>query len=435
MVVVSSLALLIHLTSAMIVVVPALAAYLLASLRKPGLRRWPHAGFWGVPVVVLSANAFWWWPGILLSGTKGASDFVFKHSGEGVFQRIGKIAWGEPRIQIVLIVLSLIGLVVYARRNGTNAMLVGGMMAAGFGWGYLAAASQSLDFLQPGRHTFAFYSAACLAAGVAVEAVLRRIGRKSRMLGVVAGVALLGVFVVSFDEPLVGSVRSRTNPRDPFLSSRTPRRLREIEGWIKRSMEPGGRLLYEEGGFDVPGVPDPFADGRFSGLLADRTGVELLGGPYLHASLQANFTQFGENKLFGKENWDRAWFVRYARIYRPSAIICWTPHARRFCQENADLIEIDRDDGRLLFGRVIGFGGDVVRGKATVRAEPGRLRVRIAPSDVDELVILRYHSVPTLSADPPVPIEPVFLADDPVPFIGLKVNRPQEVILEMNLSP
>jgi hypothetical protein len=99
------------------------------------------------------------------------------------------------------------------------------------------------------------------------------------------------------------------------------------------------------------------------------------------------------------------------------------------------LIQIDRDDGRLIFGRVQGFGGDTVRGTATVRAEPGRLRVRIPSSGVDGLVILRYHSVPTLKATPPVPIEPVFLADDPVPFIGLKVSGPREVTLGLDLSP
>jgi len=435
MVVVSSLALMIHLTSAMIVVAPAFAAYLWAAFRKPGLTKWTHAGFWSVPVVVLAANAFWWWPGILLAGTKGASDFVLRNSDERLLQRIGKIAWGEPRIEIVLVVLGLSGLIVYAKRHGTNAVLVGGMTAAGFGWGYLAAAAHAFDFLQPGRHTFAFYSAACLTAGVLVEALPRTIARKSRVLAVVTAGAMLGVFLWSFGNPLKQSIRDRTNPRDPFLSSRTPRRLQAVERWIERSMKPGERLLYEEGGFDVPGVPDPFAGGRYSGLLADRTGVEFLGGPYLHASLTTNFTQFGEDMLFGKKDWDRAWFVRYAEVYRPSAIVCWTPHARRFCREHPDLIQIEQDDGRLLFGKVLGFGGDTVRGQATVRAEPGRLRVRVVSSDVDGLVVLRYHSVPTLTATPSVPIVPVFLADDPVPFIGLKVDRPQDVTLEMNVSP
>ena len=53
-------------------------------------------------------------------------------------------------------------------------------------------------------------------------------------------------------------------------------------------------------GVGLPGVPDPFQGGRFSGLLPERTGVEVIGGPYLHASLKTNFTQFGEGKLFGR---------------------------------------------------------------------------------------------------------------------------------------
>ena len=47
--------------------------------------------------------------------------------------------------------------------------------------------------------------------------------------------------------------------------------------------------------------------------------------------MKTNFTQFGENKLFGRKDWDREFFERYARLYRPAAICCWSPtsQARR----------------------------------------------------------------------------------------------------------
>ena len=112
-------------------------------------------------------------------------------------------------------------------------------------------------------------------------------------------------------------------------------------------------------------MPDPFQGGRFSGLLPERTGVEVIGGPYLHASLNTNFTQFGEGMLFGRADWDRAHFVRYAKLYRPSAILCWSPHARRFCQENPDLVKVLEDDGTVLIGRVVGFRGRFHRGGGT----------------------------------------------------------------------
>jgi hypothetical protein len=169
-------------------------------------------------------------------------------------------------------------------------------------------------------------------------------------------------------------------------------------------------------------IPDPYHHGRFSGLLPHRAGIELIGGPYLHASLNSNFTQFGEGQLFGRANWDRDFFIRYARLYRPSAILCWSPHARDFCRANhPDLIRIIEDDGRFIIGRVNGFGGDAIRGQAKVEAVPGGLLVRdMVPDDLDGLVVLRYHLVPCLKARSSVACEPELLEEDPVPFIRLR---------------
>ena len=95
----------------------------------------------------------------------------------------------------------------------------------------------------------------------------------------------------------------------------------------------------------------------------------MLGGPYLHVALKTNFTQFGEGRLFGEADWDRDHFMRYARLYRPSAILCWSPHARAFCRANPDLITILDDDGSMLIGRVKGFAGDAIVGTAQGRGE------------------------------------------------------------------
>ena len=118
----------------------------------------------------------------------------------------------------------------------------------------------------------------------------------------------------------------------------------------------------------------PFGPFHYSPVLPTMTGVELLGGPYLHMTVTTNFTQFGEGKLFGKANWTRADFVRYAALYRPAAIACWSKHARGFCEANPDMVKIVADDGVVLLGRVIGFEGATIRGKAEVTAgsEPNR---------------------------------------------------------------
>jgi hypothetical protein len=232
--------------------------------------------------------------------------------------------------------------------------------------------------------------------------------------------------------PLFESLRERLWAGEPFLSSRPSSRLLWVIDRVKAHVKQGERLLYEEGGKGLSGIPDPFQRGRFSGLLPEPTGVEVIGGPYLHAALTTNFTQFGEGALFGKSDWDREHFVKYARLYRPGAILCWSPRARRFCRSNPDLITILDDDGAVLIGTVHGFEGDTIVGAAHVAAEPGRLHVRAMSPGVDGSIVLRYHSVPSLRARPPIPLDPRFEEGDPVPFIGLRPPPgTREVDLEM----
>lgn len=431
---------LVHLTGAMIVAPAAGLAYLAAIIdgRRLGwkLSVSRHFGVWAIPALVLAMNAFWWLPGIWLASTKGPSDFVFRHP-EGWLVRLWQIVHSEAAIESVLIAAGCLGLAVLARRDRVGAAGLLGFVAAGFGWGYLAGGSRSVDFLQPGRHTYAFYTGLALASSIGLTELVARLregagGRLDRW-------AVVGLVVVGtrfFGPAVVESVAWRLGGpgREPFLSSRPSARLLWVVERVKRHVRPGERLLYEEGGFGLPGIPDPFQGGRFSGLLPERTGVEMIGGPYLHASLATNFTQFGEGTLFGKADWGREHFVRYARLYRPSAILCWSPRSRAFCLSNPDLIDVRDDDGTVLIGRVKGFEGETIEGSAEVEATPGRLQVRGAVAGVDGSVVLRYHSVPCLRARPPARWDPVFLEDDPVPFIRLRPPF-NDTTLELRFPP
>jgi hypothetical protein len=299
-----------------------------------------------------------------------------------------------------------------------------------------------LDFLQPGRHTYALYTGAALASGVGLAELVSRVRQSGRWLVVwtVVASALVGMRLFSAEInasvrnqlALSGSdpFRTRLYGSGPFLSSQPGPHFTWLIDRVRRHVRPGERLLYEEGGIDNPRIrypaPDPFEGGRYSGLLPYLTGVEVLGGPYLRSALTTNFTQFGGGELFGMADWGRDHFVRYARLYRPSAIVCWSPWARTFCQSHPDLIEVLDDDGALLIGRVKGFAGATIEGKAEVQAEPGRLVVRGASDDLDGPIVLRYHSVPCLRSRPSVPIVEVRLEGDPVPF--LRLTPPQKAV-------
>lgn len=431
-----AISVLVHFTSAMVIAPAALLGYAVALSGGPEARarfsRSRHTGVWLIPLFVVGVNAFWWLPGLWLASTKGASDFAFAHP-EGVLARLRQIATSEPPIERVLILLGLPGFLAVVARGRTLAAALAGFVAAGFFWGYLAGGFRGLDFLQPGRHTFAFYTGLSLAAGVGIADAWNWLGSRFRSrLDLPAAFGLCLAVWWYFGPILNMTVGGRLSV--PFLSSQPSSRLLWIDRRVKTHVRPGERLLYEEGGFGLPGIPDPFRGGRFSGLLADRFGIELIGGPYLHASLTTNFTQFGEGKLFGKADWDRDWFVRYARLYRPAAILCWSPKSRAFCRENPDLIDVKDDDGVVLFGRVKGFEGAAIQGRAEVETGPGRLRLTRVEPGLDGWVVLRYHSVPCLRFSPPVAWEPVFLEQDPVPFIRLR-PPPGPVSIELTVPP
>ena len=420
---------LVHVTSPLVVAPAGMLAYGLASIRSyRGLERitWRrHAGFAALPVVILLVNAFWWLPGYWLRSTVGMTDFAFAHP-ESVFKRLGEIFTLEAPIEAGLLGLGSLGLVILAGVRPIAAAGLAGMILAGFGWGYLAGAVRALDGLQPGRQTYACYSGLCVAGGLALGEVLAWIkdARRGRLdLWIAASLLLLGARISG--PSVVGNAKTWINQTEPILSSRPLAVMAGLIIKIREHLKPGDRLLFEESGISLADEPDPFFGHHFSPILPSATGVEVLGGPYLHTPVNTNFTQFGEGRLFGDPNWGRDHFVRYARLYRPVAIACWSRKAREFCLNNPDLIQKLNDDGVIYLGRVVGFEGATIRGQGRVEASFNRLVVRDTVPDTDGLVVLRYHATPCLVADTPTPIEPVYLEADPVPFIGLRLKPGQ----------
>jgi hypothetical protein len=451
-----ALAWLVHLTTPMVLAPAGLAAYIVASRREAssplGLKR--HLAFWALPLVIALVNVWWWLPGVALAGTKGESGFAFAHP-EPVLPRLLEIVTSAPVIQALLLGLLGPGLWILAGRDRVAAWGVFGFALAGFAWGYLAGGLRALDFLQPGRHTYAFYAAASLVGGLVFGAAANALGKLARVPAAtaVAGLVLLGFRV--FAGPVSETVQARLGAHggEPFLSSRPTDRLRWILEQVRTHVRPGQRLLYEESGADLPGVPDPYQGGRYSGLLPWMTGVEVIGGPYLRAAVSTNFVQFGEGKLLGKEDWGRDEFVSACAAYGPAALFCWSPRSVAFCRAHPELVEIVAEQeetfrmvdprtgrvallpSRLVFAMIHGESGPVLRGTARVVARPGRIEVDSAQGDeLDGLVVLRYHLLPLMRSRPAVQFQPVRVAPDPVPLIGFAPPA-GAVVFELNPPP
>ena len=163
---------------------------------------------------------------------------------------------------------------------------------------------------------------------------------------------------------------------------------------------PASGCCTRKGGRTCPASPIRSSAADSAASCPTGPGVEVIGGPYLHASLTTNFTQFGEGKLFGRAE------------LGPRTTSSDTPNCtgRRpscagvrmhgaFCRTNPDLIQILEDDGTVLIGRVDRFRRRrrfEGHGRES-RPAPGGFGFTDLSPGLDGSVVLRYHSVPCLT--------------------------------------
>lgn len=399
-----------HFTALMVLVPAAVTAWLFATSKFRKALSGLASG-----VLAAGVNAFWWWPGVVLAATKGESGFAFSHP-EGVIRRLGQIFWTEAPVEALLILGLCAGLPLMFASARIGSAGLAGFVAAGFFWGYGAGAFRSLDFLQPGRHTYAAYSACAVITAYVIMAVVSAIRKKSLVASTGAIAGLTGLTVRLFGPGLLAVHGMWTTPGTAPLDSKPPAAYELIRSTLKGRIGPADRILYEEGGFG----PDFFRGGRYSGVLARELGVEFLGGPYLHAALTTNLAQFGEGKLAGRENWDGSWLETVRKRYGLTWIVCWSDKARAVLDTEPDRYETILRDGPLRIARLKGAnaqeppvsptvplaGAEFVEGP--VVAKPGQIRISLRPSAgtaVDREVILRYHWTPNLKVSTPEGVE------------------------------
>ena len=202
------------------------------------------------------------------------------------------------------------------------------------------------------------------AASRVTQAPSQRIDAACRgsIVWAIAGAMLIGIRLIGHGGyPAVDALRAFFSPRaislqPPVPTSSMGRRSR----W---SPSQAGRTPTLRGGW----VRHP----RRSGSILGRTIKRALAAAHRRrADRRPLPPRFPENQLhpvrrrqtLWKVQLDRDDFIRYAKLYGPSAILCWSPHARRFCKENPDLIRVLDDDKSVLLGRVIGFEGHFLDG-------------------------------------------------------------------------
>jgi hypothetical protein len=194
---------------------------------------------------------------------------------------------------------------------------------------------------------------------------------------------------------------------------------RAVLDWLTTTTTAEGRVLFET---SFARVHD---GGHIVGYLQLLSGREFIGGPYNNF-----FAGTRDGWMFGRpmESIEPAQFLEYLRLYNVGWIVVHSDIAKRYLRRMPD---------RIVAGPAFeGLETFVVRQDLTF-IEAGQASVRSVAYGklvVDEKgppgapIVLKYHFVPGLRAVDGSELQPVFLMDDPTPFVRV-VPRGQTVEL------
>jgi len=415
-----------HVQSALIFL-PALLSLLIAqpNLLKPSLALWIMAA----GVISLSANLIWLVPALThrhddvssaiveqLSLFVSADPLTFfkDYLGPNNYWSFRPSFW-EKGARLTLLLLGLLGLLQLWRgeHKPLGAVLIGTALTL-FAVTYFGSMIPFLKGWQPLRFKVPYDLVLVLASSYAIARWAT--DRPSASLAYVVPVFLLAgsvtfLFNLATTESL-GKLKLRTHVR-PEISA--------IVDWVRTQTPADARVLFEESGDETGFVYDGM---YLSSFIPHWTGRQLIGGPINLYNDRHHFAEFHSGRLFKRniQTLDDDIIKNYLRLYNVGAVVAFHPASVQRLLSISGLVTVDRQIGPIFLMKVNQPLTWFVQGDGKVKASANRLEL----SDVrGSELILKYHWVAGLAGIPAVKMDPVKIANDPIPFI--KISNPPAV--------
>jgi hypothetical protein len=210
------------------------------------------------------------------------------------------------------------------------------------------------------------------------------------------------------------------------LRSRFIPELSAVVQWIAHETPGDSRVLFEESGDETGFVYDR---AYLSSFIPYLTGRQLIGGPINLYNDRHHFAEFHSGKMFKKDprSLSDEELRNYLRLYNIGAAVAFDPTSIRRLQSIPGLATTEQRIGPIHLMKIDQPFTWFLAGEGKVKANFNRLELfDLKGNDV----VLKFHWVEGLTATPPTKIEPVTMADDPIPFIKL-VDPPANVTLRV----
>jgi hypothetical protein len=212
----------------------------------------------------------------------------------------------------------------------------------------------------------------------------------------------------------------------PLFTTRLGKTQQPFLDYVRSAPPFSGRLLLECGYRRIPNIDD---------ICAVLSKQPLLGGHDPGNFLKARFTVFGgidqnlpadydmkeKPVAFGRPlitYFDNEGLLTgYLRLYNVTEIAAWSAQTVRILNQFPDVMTLNGKKGEYsMYDVHLGTPTWFVRGSGDLLADYDEIKIANASTG---RIVLKFHWIKTLKCDPPLPMRPVFLMGDPVPFIQL----------------
>jgi hypothetical protein len=278
-----------------------------------------------------------------------------------------------------------------------------------YGGSYLPAIKK----MQPGRFVFPMWMLVYLLGTVGLVSQWGKF-RHGKSRSAVVFACLVGVQVWTY------AVWPENQPK-PLLKTQLEPAQQEFLDYLKTYKTQNGRLLIES----TDEGP------HFQDMIPGLTKMVLIGGSNPGNNLKSRTTLFVGGYWDGKKVvYDRpvlfgrpvqSWSVQELKVmldlYNIESVACLSDISNKYFSQQTALFEPMAQAGEYVFYQVNQTPSWFIEGSGTLTIDYDALT--ISNPSLGSL-ILKFHYLDTLKTAPPLPIHPIWIKDDPVPFIRIE---------------
>ncbi|MFH1038888.1 MAG: 6-pyruvoyl-tetrahydropterin synthase-related protein [PVC group bacterium] len=261
-----------------------------------------------------------------------------------------------------------------------------------------------IDALEPLRFIISLKCLLIIPAAVAVTGAVEIVS--SRTVKIILLCAIL--FLMALLMPFTGR-----------LSARLPEKADQLIDFLREKTDPSGRILVQNS--------DALHTGMYFGthvlFFPLYMPIEQIGGPPGRMPLVHHFAEFQYHRLFGRHltEFTGEAVREYLDLYNIRWIVVYSQTARAFFGDRPEITRLIgkvryHQENKFYVFEVLREPDFFIKGSGNITATYDRIEIdNASPGEI----IIKYHWLETLKTRQEVRLEPVFMLDDPVPFIKL----------------